>query len=76
MKDPSTAPKDGTIFLAHFGYPQLVSCMFNPVSCKWVTATPQTGMVDGDWNDYYFESEYEHPAEMRYWIKLPALNEQ
>jgi hypothetical protein len=73
MNYPETAPKDGTVILAHFGYPQLVTAIFNSEAGKWVVALPQTGMVDAVWNDNYFESEYEHPAEMRYWIPLPTI---
>lgn len=73
MNEPQTAPKDGTVFLAHFGYPQLVSCIWNPVSERWAVALPQTGMVDGVWNDNYFSSEYEDQFEMRYWRALPKL---
>lgn len=71
MNPPETAPKDGTIFLAHVGYPYLTVCRWNAPSSKWVVALPQTNFYDGAWDDFYFENEFEDENQLLGWIPLP-----
>lgn len=70
---PETAPKDGTAFLAHLGYPWPVVAAWNGYSEQWVYANNQIGIVDGKWNDAYFENEYEPTDELIGWMSLPEI---
>lgn len=72
MNPPDTAPRDMTVFLGNFGYPWLLMTAWNGADEKWVTATLQLGLVDGEYNDSYFENEREHPDELRGWLPIPT----
>ena len=72
MHPPDTAPKDEN-FLGYFGYPWWNMTRWNEASQKWATAEMQIGMVEGEWNDTYFETEYNPPADLRGWMPLPTL---
>jgi hypothetical protein len=74
MNESTTAPKDGTIFLANFGQPLLVCCCWNEASNKWIYANPQTDMHDGDWCDRYFDNEWEDESYLKGWIPLPTCH--
>jgi hypothetical protein len=71
MNPPDTAPKDGTTFLANMGWPWLVVCMWNTAVDKWVYASPQINLYEGEWNDPYFESEWDDESELKGWIPMP-----
>lgn len=72
-RKPETAPKDGTAFLAHLGYPWPVVALWNGYTGQWVYASTQIGMVDGKWNDAYFENEYEPVGALKGWMPLPEI---
>jgi len=65
----SLAPKDAVI-LADFGWPWPVMAQWCAVSEKWAAVSVQR---DHATNDAWFETEYELPADLRYWMPLPAL---
>ena len=69
---PETAPKDGSTFLADVGYPWAMVCAWNAAISQWIYAEYQVNMVDGEWNDPYFETEYEY--DIKAWMPLPKIN--
>jgi len=66
------APKDGSVFLADFGY-GTVAAAWSKVENQWVTALFQLGLVQGEFNDAYFETEYFNEDELKGWTALPAI---
>ena len=72
MNPPSTAPKDRLI-LADFGWPWIQQAHWCEASGKWAVATLQCQPVDGEWDDYYFETEYEHPSALLGWVPVPDV---
>jgi len=74
LNPPQTAPRDFTLFLADFGYPWLLPTMWNPVDSKWVVATIQTGLFNGEYNDNYFESDREESDALLGWVGMPKIS--
>jgi hypothetical protein len=66
-------PNDGNPFLADIGYPWPVFAAWNGCDCCYVYANLQCNMVDGVYNDTYFENEYEKPNGVKRWMPLPEL---
>ena len=65
-----TPPKDKTIIATFEGYPWETIAIWNPVDNKWVYVTSQCGMVNGEWNDWYFENETADEDELISWRSL------
>jgi len=72
MNPPETAPRD-CIILADFGWPWILPARWNPIDGKWATVTLQCGPVDGQWEDYYFESEQELDSDLKGWLPTPVV---
>lgn len=70
---PETAPKDGTAFLANLDYPFPVLAAWNGANNEFVYADLNVGMVDGKWNDTYFENDYISADKLIAWQPLPNL---
>ena len=69
-KEPDTAPKDGSVFIADIrGFLDPVACMFNEYEHKYIVASSALNMVD-ERNDPYFESEYFDLNDLVKWRKL------
>ena len=68
LHPPETAPKDGTLILADFGWPWLSVTAWNELSQKWTTASFQS---DGT-GDTWFETEWENDADLAGWMPLPG----
>lgn len=64
-------PKCGTQFLADVGYPWPVVAAWNKCDEEWVVANLQVSMVNGEWNDTYFENE--HEKTIKRWMPMPEL---
>jgi hypothetical protein len=71
-KNINTAPKDGTMVLLDNGLPWSVVGCWNVCEKKWVYANIQVNMVNGEYNDPYFENEYDNEKEIRGWQFLPV----
>jgi len=67
-----TAPKNRTILL-DVGLPWAVVGVFNPIGDGWAFAELHVGMVDGEYDDTYFQNEIE--KEPRAWMELPPTRE-
>ena len=67
------APKDGTLFLADINMPWPLPCVYSPACEKFIVATPQCGLYEGEWNDWYFENEDYREKEIRRWMPMPEL---
>ena len=72
MNPMNTAPKDKVILL-DVGYPCLFCGHWNDYDKKWVYAELNANMVDGVYNDTYFENEYE--KEPRGWLPMPEIED-
>lgn len=64
-------PKDGNSFLADVGLPWPVVASWNACDDCYVYANLQCGMVDGVYNDTYYENE--HEKTVRQWAAMPEL---
>ena len=73
-KIPQTAPKDGSMILADFGWPYPVLAAWNGHQMDWSIATQQVQPVDGVWNDTYFETDWEQDSDLKRWVALPSLS--
>ena len=69
-----TAPKDGNAVLLHVGWPWPVVGAWNEHQKEWVYVQLNTGVIDGEWHDTYFENEYT-TDEATHWMPLPELPE-
>jgi len=67
-------PSDGSAFLADIGYPWPVLAAWNGCDDVYVYANLQVGMVDGVYNDTYFETESESKTGVKRWMPLPELH--
>lgn len=67
-------PKTGNTFLADVGYPWPVVAAWNDCDSCWVYANLQVSMVDGVYNDTYFENEHEPANGVKRWMPLPEFN--
>ena len=66
------APKDGSVFLADFGY-GTVAAAWSKAENQWVTALFQLGLYQGGFNDAYFETEYFNEDELKGWMPMPEI---
>jgi|LakMenEpi03Aug12_release.lakeMendotaPanAssembly.Ray.scaffolds.fasta_scaffold41791_10 hypothetical protein len=66
-------PIDGSSFLADVGLPFAVVASWNVCDCCFVYASLNCNMVNGVYNDFYFENEYEKPNGVKRWMPLPEL---
>lgn len=64
-------PKDGNSFLADVGLPFSVVAAWNGVDQCFVYANLNCGMVNGVYNDTYFENEYEKAVKR--WAAMPGF---
>ena len=71
---PETAPKDGSTFLADVGYPWPVLAVWSKAHNEWACADYQLDVLNGEWVDAYFQTEYEKPDGLRAWMPLPKIN--
>lgn len=72
MNPPETAPKDGSLFLGDFGWPQLLPTMWNSHDQKWNVALPQIQEMAPYADDNYFENEQQDPGDLKGWIEWPT----
>ena len=67
-------PKNGSTFLADFGLPWPVVAAWNGCDENWVYANLQVNMVNGIYNDTYFETEREE--RIIQWMALPDIPDE
>ena len=72
LLDPFIAPKDGTVILAHFGWPYLIPTFWCRQLEEWVTAQPGA-CAHGEMQ--LFESDTEPHDSMVGWALIPNLPE-
>lgn len=66
-------PKDGSMFIADVDLPFPVVAAWNGFHGEYVYASLQVNMVDGIYNDFYFETEYDHRTQVKAWMPLPEI---
>jgi hypothetical protein len=71
LNPPETAPKDGTPFLGHFGYPWLLPTTYSPADEKYCYAKLECDLYKGEWNSFYFTNEWDE--NLLGWIPMPIL---
>lgn len=71
----TTAPKDGTVFLAVVKHlPYAVSCVYSAGAEAFCLSTPQTNLYQGEWSDRYFENDWlQDEADLLGWMALPSI---
>ena len=66
----NSAPKDGTEILACFcDYPPTIAS-WNDHEKEWAAASLQCSPVNGEWTDYYFETEYFNHSQLKAWHEI------
>ena len=70
---PETAPRDGTVFLADFGWPWAVAAAWSSESVNWACAMPAAEYFGDGCVDRYFENEREDADSLRRWMPMPEL---
>ena len=68
-----TAPRDGTMILADFGWCWPYIAVWNDLDQKWVVATLNAQEMPDDEIDYWFETESFAMEDLEYWMPLPKL---
>lgn len=66
-------PKNGNQFLADVGLPWPVMTAWNGCAEQFVYASLNCDMVNGVYNDTYFENEHENTNGINRWMPLPEL---
>lgn len=67
-----SAPKDGTQIFISGVMPWPVVAAWNGHHSAWGYASQQCELVDGEWNDYYWETDSIHPENNDLnWMPLP-----
>ncbi|GAG05046.1 unnamed protein product [marine sediment metagenome] len=69
--DPKTAPKDKPVIL-NVGLPWSVVGVWNEPIGQWTYSSYQIGMLNGEFNDTYFENEYS--STILGWQDMPELS--
>ena len=67
-----TAPKNGSAILLDIDMPWPVVACWSEHEKRWVFANHQINMVNGKWNDPYWESEWENDALA--WMPMPDVS--
>ena len=73
-KTIETAPKTGEQVLLDIGYPWPVLACWNACDSAWTYTEMQINMVNGEYNDPYFENESEKCENVKGWMPLPEVN--
>ena len=68
------APKTGEQIIANVGLPWPVMACWNAHDSQWSYANLQINMMEGEYNDPYFETESDHNYELKGWIPTPDQN--
>lgn len=71
MNAPETAPQDGNVILADFGYPWIFAATWNAHDDKWCAATLSAQEMENGKTDTWFENEYYKHSEMIGWLPMP-----
>jgi hypothetical protein len=69
-RDADSAPKDGTIIIAHFGWPWPVTAIWDPENEEWSTAQLSPC---GPEKSVGWETEWEKSSSLIGWQPLPSL---
>jgi len=70
---PELAPKDKCFIGVFNGYPYPAQAHWNEQSQQWAYVVIQCDMVNGEWNDYYFQNMYADKEELIAWIPMEEL---
>ena len=70
----ASAPKNGSPFLADFGYPWPSICSWSEANKQWAVADFNIGMLEGQWIDPYFETDWEKPEALLGWMMTPSTS--
>jgi hypothetical protein len=76
LLDPETAPHDGTMILADFGWPWLVPAAWSRMSCTWAVATYNASaetVTSTDVHDCWWEFEAEDNRDLKGWTPIPPV---
>ena len=68
------APKTGEQILANVGLPWPVMACWNAHDSQWSYANLQINMMEGEYNDPYFETESAHNYVLKGWMPTPDQN--
>lgn len=66
-------PRDMSVFIADIGLPWSVVAVWNGCDENYVYANLQVNMVNGVYNDTYFENETEGVGGIKRWMPMPEL---
>lgn len=67
---PKTAPKDKTFIGIFTEYPYPSQAHWNAASKGWVYVIPQVELLDGKWNDHYFETVSAKKEDLIAWVPM------
>lgn len=74
IKSSNTPPPKSGPFLADVGYPWPVLAIWNDHQQEFVVTTLQVNMINGIYNDTYWENDYEKESEIIAWQFLPQIS--
>ena len=72
-QSPETAPLDGTLILADFGWPWPTPAVFDPYDEQWCVTTVHACPMEGGRKNFYFEMDTENKASLKQWLPMPEL---
>lgn len=70
---PATAPRDGTLIIADFGWPWACPAVWDEYDEQWVVAHIQQCPMRGGKRNSYLETDAEANRDLRGWQPMPAL---
>lgn len=71
LNPPETAPKDGTVFLGHFGYPWFLATTYSPADEKYCYADLEASSDVAEGDSFYFTNEWH--GTLLGWLPWPEL---
>jgi len=75
MNPPETFPRNET-FLGDVGYPWLALCIYHPAHKALAVAELQVDLLDGEWQDLYFQTETLPISDLKGWLPLPKITKE
>ena len=72
LRDPETAPRDGSRILAHVGWPYLVPAVWCDWSERWSVVTHECSLKGEMW-ERWWETDTEQPDDLKGWLPWPAI---
>lgn len=70
-QSPKTAPRNGTLIMADFGYPWPCLAVWNSYEEKWTSTMFNAQEMENGKTDSWWETELESDYQLQRWLPMP-----